>query len=252
MKKLLLASAIAAIFSSAFAQTPEAKPEEKKPDHEVSFNLGVTSDYRYRGISQSRLEPALQGGADYTHNPTGLYAGTWASSIKWINDANGGNKNVEIDLYAGKKGDLGKGFSYDVGGLYYWYPSNTTAAFTNSANTFELYGKLSYGPAYVKYSHSLTDLFGFVDSKNSGYLDVGYDYDLGSGYTLNLHGGHQWIRNNSAANYSDYKVGVSKEFFGVGFGLAVIGTNAAKDVYYTPYNKFTGKTALVLTATKTF
>ncbi len=250
MKKLLLASAIAALCASAFAQTPDAKPEEKKPDHEVSFNLGVASEYRYRGISQSRLEPAVSGGADYTHNPTGLYAGTWASSIKWINDAGGGNKNIEVDLYAGKKGELVKGVSYDIGGLYYWYPSNNLST---SANTFELYGKLSYGPAYVKYSHSLTNLFGFADSKNSGYLDVGADIDMGSGYTLNLHAGHQWIRNNGAANYTDYKVGVSKEFFGVGFGLAVIGTNADKVAYASPVNgKFMGKTALVLTATKTF
>jgi len=254
MKKLLLASAITAIFASAFAQTPEAKPEEKKPDHEVSFNLGVTSDYRYRGISQSRLDPAIQGGADYTHNPSGFYAGTWLSSIKWVKDAGGGNANVEVDLYAGKKGDLGKGVSYDVGGLYYWYPDNNLAGVGSlkNANTFEVYGKLSYGPAYVKYSHSLTNLFANPDSKNSGYLDVGADIDMGSGYTLNLHAGHQWIRNNTAGNYSDFKVGVSKEFFGVGFGLAVIGTDADKGFYYTPANKFTGKTALVLTATKTF
>lgn len=248
MKKLILASAIAATFASGLAQA-QAKPEEKKPDHEVSFNLGVASEYRYRGISQSRMDPALQGGADYTHNPTGLYAGTWFSTIKWVNDAGGGNKNVEIDLYAGKKGELGKGFGYDVGGLYYWYPSNNLA---NSANTFELYGKLTYGPAYVKYSHSLTDLFGFNNSKNSFYVDVGADLDIGGGYTLNLHAGHQKVKGGNSASYNDYKVGVTKEFAGIGFNLSVIGTDADKDVYYTPSGKFTGKTALVLTATKTF
>ena len=255
MKKLILATAIAVALTSgiASAQTAPAAPEAKKPDHEVSYNLGVASEYRYRGITQSRFDPALQGGADYTHNPTGLYAGTWLSSIKWVNDAGGGNKNVEVDLYAGKKGDLGKGFSYDVGGLYYWYPDNKlgdVSGFKNG-NTFELYGKVAYGPGYVKYSHSLTNLFGFVDSKNSGYLDVGADFDLGKGYTLNLHAGHQWIKNNSDYNYSDYKIGVTKEFFGVGFNLAVIGTDAEKALYRAD-NKFSGKTALVLTATKTF
>lgn len=261
MKKLILASAIAATFATGLACAQEVKPaetkavaeapkaEEKKPDHEVSFNVGLASEYRYRGLAQSRLDPAVSAGADYTHNPTGLYAGTWISSIKWVKDV-GGKGNAEIDLYAGKKGDLGKGFGYDVGGLYYWYPDNNLGT---SANTFELYGKLTYGPAYVKYSHSLTNLFGFADSKNSGYLDVGADIDLGSGYTLNLHGGRQWIKNSSAYNYSDYKVGVSKEFFGVGFGLAVIGTDADKATYgLTPDGKFVGRTALVLTATKTF
>lgn len=250
MKKLILATAISAALTSgiASAQTAPAAPEAKKPDHEVSFNLGVASEYRYRGISQSRFDPALQGGADYTHNPTGLYAGTWFSTIKWIKDAGGGNKNVEIDVYGGKKGDLGGGFSYDVGGLYYWYPDNNL---NPRANTFELYGKVGYGPAYVKYSHSLTNLFGFADSKNSGYLDVGADVDLGSGYTLNLHAGHQWVNHNNAFSYSDYKVGVTKEFFGVGFNLAVIGTDADKALYRAD-NKFSGKTALVLTATKSF
>ena len=244
MKKTILATAVLALFASSLALA-----EEKKPDNEVSFNLGATSDYRYRGISQSRLDPALQGGADYVNNPTGLYAGTWLSSIKWVNDAGGGNKNVEIDFYAGKKGDIGGGFSYDVGGLYYWYPDNDLS---NSANTFELYGKVGYGPAYVKYSHSLTDTFGFDDSKNSGYLDIGADIELGSGYTLNLHAGHQTIKGSADADYSDYKVGVSKEFYGVNFSLAAIGTDASKGVYSTPRGKFTGKDALVLTATKSF
>ena len=246
MKKLILASALGTLFVSGavFAQ-------DKKPDHEFSFNIGAASEYRYRGISQSRFEPVLQGGADYTYNPLGLYAGTWASSIKWIGDTAGGNPtNVEIDLYAGKKGDLGKGFSYDVGGLYYWYPKDGLA---NDADTFELYGKISYGAAYIKYSHSLTDTFGFVDSKNSNYVDIGYDYDLGAGYTLNLHAGHQKIEGTVGASYYDWKVGVSKEFYGVGFSLAYIDTDAKDAVYDSPANgKNLGKAGLVLTATKTF
>ena len=272
MKKLILASAIAATFATGLACAQDVKPaetkavveapkaEEKKPDHEVSFNVGLASEYRYRGISQSRLDPAISAGADYTHNPTGLYAGTWVSSIKWIKDAGtvggySGKGNVEVDLYAGKKGEIGKGFGYDVGGLYYWYPDNNYAITSANANTFELYGKLTYGPAYVKYSHSTTNLFGNANTKNSGYIDVGADIDLGSGYTLNLHAGHQRVKNLSVASYSDYKVGLSKEFFGVGFGLAVIGTDADKGFYVTPASdgsKFTGRTALVLTATKTF
>ncbi|MBS1186628.1 MAG: hypothetical protein H6R04_646 [Burkholderiaceae bacterium] len=261
MKKLILATAVTAALASGFAQAQVAPAapaaEAKKPDHEVSYNLGVASEYRYRGISQSRMDPALQGGVDYTHNPTGLYAGTWFSTIKWLKDAGtiggyNGKGDVEVDLYAGKKGDIGGGFTYDVGGLYYWYPNNNYSTLAKNANTFELYGKVGYGPAYLKYSHSLTNLFGYVDSKNSGYLDAGADIDLGSGYTLNLHAGHQWIKNNSAYNYTDYKIGVSKEFFGVGFSLAAIGTDADKALYVTPDGKFTGKKALVLTATKTF
>ncbi len=250
MKKLILAAAITSVFASAFAQAPEAKPEEKKPDNELSFNLGATSDYRYRGISQSRLQPALQGGADLVNNPTGLYVGTWASSIKWIKDS-GGNGHAEIDLYAGKKGDIGKGFGYDVGGLYYLYPNNKLDSVSGykNADTFELYGKLTYGIAYVKYSSAMTNLFGTPNSKNSGYVDVGADIDLGKGYTLNLHGGYQHVMHSPNLSYSDYKIAVTKQFFGVDFNLAAITTDSKAYVYGT--NNL-GKTSFVLTATKTF
>ena len=166
-----LTLAMTALCGSAMAQDAVAAPAaaEAVPDNVVSYNVALTSDYRYRGMSQSRLKPAISGGADYTHNPTGLYVGTWLSSIKWIKDG-GGDTNLEWDIYGGKRGEISKDFTYDVGGLYYFYPSN---GLSTNANTFELYGQLGYGPAYIKYSHSTTNLFGVADSKNSGYLDVG-------------------------------------------------------------------------------
>lgn len=262
MKKMILATtiatAMAAVVASGFATAQEAKPANApaaKPDHEVSFNVGLVSDYRFRGISQTRLNPALQGGADYVHNPSGFYVGTWLSTIKWIKDIpGGGNANVEWDIYAGKRGALTDAISYDVGALGYIYPSNklkNVAGFVD-ADTFELYGQLGYGPGYLKYSHSVSNLFGFVNSKNSGYLDLGANFDVGDGYTLGLHVGHQTVKNNTAYNYTDYKVGVTKEFYGINFGLAVIGTDTSSKYYVTPSGKFTGRTNLVLSVVKTF
>ncbi|HEY4316797.1 MAG TPA: TorF family putative porin, partial [Herbaspirillum sp.] len=83
MKKLILATAVAAACISSIAQAQEAAPV---PDNALSFNLGVVNDYRFRGISQTRFDPAVQGGVDYVYNPLGLYAGAWASNIKWIKD----------------------------------------------------------------------------------------------------------------------------------------------------------------------
>ena len=245
MKKFVLVAALAAVFS---AHAEEAAPAAA-PDNAVSFNAAVVSDYRYRGISQTRLQPALQGGADYVNNPTGLYAGAWASTIKWIKDA-GGDGNVELDLYAGKRGQVSEAVSYDVGVLTYVYASNGLPV---SANTTEIYGQLGYGPAYVKYSHSVTNLFGFADSKNSGYLDVGANIDAGEGWTINLHGGHQNVKHNDAASYTDWKLGVTKDFGVVSGALAVIGTNAQEAAYTSAANgKFLGKTALQLTISKVF
>lgn len=223
-----------------------AQAEEKKPDNEVSFNASLTTDYRYRGISQTRLKPALQGGVDYTHNPSGFYAGAWASNIKWIKDANG-DGNLEIDLYGGKKGEVVKDVSYDVGLLTYVYPSNSLKP---SANTTEVYGQLGYGPAYAKYSYSLTNLFGFVDSKRSGYLDVGANIDMTGGYTLNVHVGHQSVRNNSASSYTDYKLGVTKDFGVATVALAFY--RADTNVYVGRDGKNLGKTGAVLSVAKTF
>lgn len=243
MKKIYLATALLSLFSagSAFA-------EDAKPDNEVSFNLGIVSDYRYRGISQTRLQPALQGGADYTNNPTGLYAGTWLSSIKWISDA-GGSDDVEWDLYAGKRGEIVKDLSYDVGVLSYVYPSN---GLHPSANTTEIYAQLGYGPVYAKYSYAVTDLFGVADSKGSGYLDLGGNFDVGDGFTINVHAGHQTVSNSSNLSYTDWKVGVTKDFGVVSGALAVIGTNTSSYVGPAPDFKNLGKTSLVLSITKTF
>jgi uncharacterized protein (TIGR02001 family) len=251
MNRLMLAAAACAAFACAHAYAGEDAP---KPDNETSFNAAVVSDYRYRGISQTRLKPALQGGFDYANNPTGIYAGIWMSTIKWTRDA-GGDGDVEVDIYAGKRGQVTEAVSYDVGVLTYVYPSNdlkNVRGFAN-ADTSEIYGQLGFGPVYIKYSHAVTDLFGFVDSKNSGYVDIGANIDAGDGYTVNLHAGHQKVRNNDASSYTDWKVGATKDFGAVTGALAVVGTNAGKTAYASPANgKFLGKTALQLTISKIF
>jgi len=237
--------AAASLAILAFTSIP-GMAQEQPAEHQVSYNASITSDYRYRGLSQTRLDPALQGGVDYVHGPTGLYVGTWLSTIKWTEDL-GGDGNIEWDLYAGKRGQLTETVSYDVGGLYYYYPDNSLDP---SANTFELYGKLGFGPAYIKYSHSTTNLFGTADSKRSGYLDVGADVDVGNGFLLNLHIGRQRLKNNSAFSYTDYKVGVTKDFGVASVSLAWIKANT--DGYLSPEGKNLGRSAAVLSVSKTF
>jgi uncharacterized protein (TIGR02001 family) len=239
-RKMILAAL--AVSGAAFAQT-----KAPEPDYTLSYNVGVVTDYRYRGISQSRLKPALQGGVDYARK-SGLYVGTWASTIKWIKDA-GGDAPVELDLYGGYKFDL-RGFGLDVGVLRYQYINHDLPI---SPNTTEIYGAGTFGPLTLKYSHAVTNLFGFDDSKNSGYLDASATFDLGSGWSVVPHVGHQKVKNLSAASYTDYSVTLGKDFGG-GFSAsaAVVGTDAEKTVYFTPAGKFTGKTGLVVGAKYTF
>ena len=242
-QRIILATAILAAFAGSMARA-----EDAKPDNEVSFNVSLVSDYRYRGYSQTRLQPALQGGADYTHNPTGFYLGTSLSTIKWTKDA-GGSGDVEWDIYGGKRGEIVKDVSYDVGVLNYIYPSN---GLNPSANTSEIYGQVGYGPAYVKYSHSVTNLFGFAVSHGSGYLDVGANVDVAEGLVLNLHAGHQRVKNNSAFSYTDWKVGLTKDFGVVSGNIALIGIDSKAYVGPAPDFKNLGKNALVVGITKTF
>ena len=255
MKKIIIASAIAGIFAGQAAYAADAAPA---PDHAFSFNVGVTNDYRFRGISQTRMKPAISAGADYTNNPTGLYVGTWASNVEWLKDnSTDASGSTEIDLYGGKRGEI-NGVSYDVGLIRYYYPSNKFhLANYPSANTTEAYGQLGYGPVYIKYSQALTNFIGWADNTDgSNYIDIGANQEIKDGYILNLHYGKQVVKNLSEADYSDWKVGVTKDFGLAVVAVSVVGTNALNSSGAGGYNfsdrGYLGGTAGVVTVTKTF
>jgi hypothetical protein len=244
--KLLLA--LLATSSAAFAQTAPAAPEVP----EVTYNIGVVSQYRYRGIAQTKGDPALQGGVDYA-NANGFYLGTWASTIKWIKDASLGTGGktakgpVELDIYGGYKFEAA-GIAYDVGYLRYQYVSNTyhdaapAAGGNVNANTDEVYGAATYGPATLKYSQATSNLFGYSNSKGSNYLDLSATFDLGNGFSFVPHAGRQTIKNaNSGYGYSDFALTVNKDLGdGLSASVAAIKTTANetlyKDLSSTKYN----------------
>jgi uncharacterized protein (TIGR02001 family) len=244
MNKTLIAVAAAlgftALPSVSFAE--DASP--------LTANIGVFTDYRYRGISQTRLKPAIQGGVDYAA-PAGWYVGAWASNIKWIKDG-GGDASVEIDFYGGYKGEIQKDFTYDIGFLTYQYPGHKLQT---SPNTNEIYGALTFGPATVKYSHSISNLFGFSDSKGSGYLDLSATFEV-SGITVAPHVGFQTVKRTSDASYTDYSLTVSKDFSGFVLSAALVGTDTKTvnggPAYSSPDGKNLGKAGLVLGVKKTF
>ena len=250
LSHISLAALLSVAAASAFAQ---AKAPE--PDYTLSFNVGATTDYRYRGISQTSLKPAVQGGLDFAHK-SGFYAGTWASNIDWIKDdgktaaVNAGNTAVEIDLYGGFKGSVAS-VSYDIGLLHYLYPSNKYVNIGANANTTEVYGALSIGPVTAKYSHSVSNTFGFANSKGSYYFDLSANFDLGNGFALVPHVGYQSIKNTAAASYTDYSLTVSKDFGnGLSGSLAYIDTDTK--AYVTSKGKDKGKGTLVVGAKYSF
>ena len=221
IQKLVLAAV--AVSGSAFAQT-----KAPEPDYTLSYNAGLVTDYRYRGLSQSARDPALQGGVDYAHK-NGVYAGAWASTITWIKDSSTvapstAKGPIEIDLYGGYKGAFNDNVSYDVGVLQYWYAGNSYKNITGTnANTFEVYGALTMGLFTAKYSHSLTDLFGTPNSKGSSYLDLSLAFDLGDGWSVTPHLGQQKIKNTGT--YNDYSITVAKDINGLVLSAALVGTD---------------------------
>ena len=241
MKKI--ATPLMLAMSLAFAGNALAQAAPAAPESTMSFNVGGVNEYRYRGISQSRFDTALSGGADYA-DKSGVYVGVWGSSIKWIKDA-GGKSNTEVDYYAGYKftvGDVG----YDIGYLHYDYSGN---ALKPSANTNELYGAITMGPATLKYSQSTGNLFGFANSKGSSYVDLTATFDLGDGYSLVPHIGYQAVKGagNGIYSYTDTALTLGKDLGnGLAASAAIIGTNAKTGSYVSPAGKQLGKSGLVV------
>jgi uncharacterized protein (TIGR02001 family) len=245
MKKILVPSLIAwamgSLTSVAQAQTAPAAPEST-----LSYNVGVVSDYRYRGISQTRLQPALQGGIDYA-DKSGFYVGAWGSSVKFIKDSGATDGPVELDLYGGYKGAAGA-VAYDVGFLRYEYVGNKLGSVPlyANANTSEVYGAVTVGVVTAKYSHSLTNVFGTPNSKNSYYLDLSAAFDLGNGFTLVPHVGRQMVKNNAAGTYTDYALTLTKDLGnGLSASAALVNTDADK-AFYSLKDKFNGKSGVLV------
>jgi uncharacterized protein (TIGR02001 family) len=247
LKSFLTASAVSLVVGliPAMVQAQAAKAPE--PDYTLTGNISLVSDYRYRGISQTRLKPALQGTVDFAHK-SGIYLGAFATNIKWVKDA-GGKGNSEVDLYGGYKGSIAGDLGFDVGLLQYVYAKNNL---TPSANTLEAYGGLTYKQFSLKYYHSLTNIFAFANSKGSGYIDATGTFDLGDGWGVSAHVGHQAIKNSSTFSYTDYKLGVTKELVGFVFGAAIVGADTDSYLSPAPKLKNLGKAGLVLSAGKNF
>lgn len=181
---------------------------------EVTGNVSVTNDYRFRGISQTQNSTALQGGFDYT-SKTGLYAGNWNSNVsrQLYTDSQG----LESDLYVGFKKELVKGIKLDVGSYNYLY-SQTAGKFNSSANTNELYAGVETGPFAVKYSRSISDYFGVANSKGTQYVQADMNVPVSKKLTANAHVGRTLLANHSNDNYTDMKFGVTYDLSGIALG----------------------------------
>ncbi|MEP6881554.1 MAG: TorF family putative porin [Dokdonella sp.] len=218
----------------------------------VTGSLTLTTDYAFRGLTQTNRDPAIQGGLEYA-SPSGFYAGVWGSNISWLSDGQDSvSSSLEVDGTAGFRGSWGEAVNYDVGVIYYWYPGSYPGGFTDP-DTVEGYFSVGWSILTLKYSHSFTDLFGIDGSGGSGYLDLAMSQGFADKWTFNAHVGHQRVDSISDLSYTDWSLGVSREL-GNGFSLALayVDTNAEKDLYTNAFNHYVGKATGILTLSKDF
>ena len=221
---LLLAGALAAC-GVAQAQTAPAAAPEPTPVHTFTGKVGLYSEYEYRGISQTSEKPALQLNLDYAH-ASGFYIGTFLTNIKWLKDTGDVlgtpiDGDIEWDIYGGYKWGFADGWTLDVGYLRYEYPgSNGVPNAFLKPNTDEVYVGVAYGPATLKYSYGISEIFGVIDSKGSDYLELAVNYPVMDKLTLNALVGHQRYSgvqngfNNSNFDYTVWKLGATYDFGG--------------------------------------
>ena len=160
----LAALALASLVSTAaLGETTPAAAPAPEPDWTGTGNVGLFSQYVFRGLTQTNQKPAVQGGFDLGHK-SGFYVGTWASNISWLSDSYppsspqpGPSATMEWDFYSGYKGSLPMDFGYDLGVLYYWYPGKYPPTGYTSPNTTELYAALSWKFLSFKYSWSANE-----------------------------------------------------------------------------------------------
>jgi uncharacterized protein (TIGR02001 family) len=270
MRKLVLPLALAAgAATSGIAAAQQAPAPAPSP---VTGNMTLVSEYRFRGIDQTFGKPAIQGGFDYSH-ASGVYLGNWNSNVNQGAGYPGGN--IEMDFYGGYKRAFGD-FGLDVGAIYYYYPgtdasllgaANPHSTSTNSGTVHntEVYIGGSWKWLSLKWFHALSDYFMLPDTDGTNYYDLSATYDLGSGWGVNGHIGSLKAHGYTELNYTDYKVGVTKDLSGWLVGAALVGTNAKGSCPFdptgSPYcfanSSFTqsrdaGRSTVVLSVGKTF
>ena len=247
---LLLNGAYALAEEAVPAATVAAAPAEPAPPYTLSFNLGLYSEYMFRGVDTAD-GPALQGGIDYAHS-SGLYAGTWWSTIDsyWTGNGDGfsGGNRLETDWYAGYAYTFANGLGVNLMGNYYYYPDGerSTTYLTsgvsdgNKQNSFETSIALSYKFLTYTFYYMPTDYYGAAasgtkdgtrDTKCATYNELKFNYALPVG-DLNLLAkvGYQHTP-NLAGSQGDYMIGLSRNFSLPGAGKPIEGFSAGG--YYT-------------------
>ncbi len=239
-KKLLPAAVTAAALFGAGQATAEQDAIVTGDEYRgITANVTLTSDYRFRGISQSDEDIALQGGFDYSFG-NGIYIGTWGSSV----DFGGGDfGSLELDYYVGWAMDITDNTSIDIGYLYYDYPGDSSCC---EGDYQEIYGSITWRglTGGVHYSDDY-----YAETGDFWYLYA--DYELGfadDAWTLAFHVGYndleetEWDEFGNVTDggflatdedsYVDYSITLGTSWLGIDWALAYVGTDLDEEDFF--------------------
>ena len=193
---------------------------------ELSANIGVTSNYMWRGVTQTDDGAAVQGGIDWAHE-SGFYLGTWASNIDW----GVGSSGVEVDFYGGYAGEYND-FGYDVGLIYYYYPDSAY----DDSDFYELYLSGSYkwfeaGLAYTLGGDQPDDA---PFSEGDIYYYASASFDLQDGWSVGGTIGHYDfdVPSSGDLDYNHYQLDIGKsvgDFGDLTFSVSVADEESGDD-----------------------
>ncbi|MFM2110290.1 MAG: hypothetical protein EB021_04740 [Gammaproteobacteria bacterium] len=205
---------------------------------EVSSTITLTSDYDFRGLTQTARDPALQASLDWA-NDSGMYVGAWASNVDF---GKGTDADVEVDLYAGFRGSFNDDLSFDVGAIQYAYQPNG-----DKVDFAEAYGSLTYKAVTAKYSYAWD--YGNTGSAAS-YFELNSAVPLPNDFSLTLHGGYSsgeyWTE-----NYLDYSIGVAKSVGNFAVSLKWVDGSDLQSAQKAPADVFTSDAKLVFSVATT-
>ena len=240
-KKLLTAAVTTALLAgTALVQAQERDdmdPIASGDGFEISGNVALTSDYRFRGISQSDEDAAIQGGFDVEFAP-GFYVGTWGSSVDF--DSNDGyDGSLELDYYAGWASAIGDtDFGVDVGYIYYDYPGDNG----DEGDYGEVYVSGSWKDAALSVNYS-DDYYG--GTGKFLYYAADYSLTLFDALGVGFHVGYNDFDETgffatNTDSYTDWSVTLSYTWASVDFSVAYVDTDLdEEDVFGTDWAEST-------------
>ena len=220
-RKMLPFALAAALFALPLAAAAQDAEEAAEEESMYSWNAAIATDYMFRGVSQTDGEASLQLGADLAFD-NGIYVGVWGSNV----DFGAGGPDIEIDTYIGWNVDLSARWNLDLMLNRYNYIGEQDGYGDSDYN--ELIGILALDETWSFTLGYTNDVYALDD--DGFYYALGGSFDIGYDWGLDITVGRSTFGNSTGIDdYSDFSVGVNRDFGPVNLAVGYYGTDSSGD-----------------------